>query len=276
MSSKPEETAVRQADLWQAEAEARRAERSPRLKQPKHHRIVRPSARFRRRAIRLAGMMLLAAAVLGVYTAAGILAQAGTVRPPVLPENPVEVQGRVTQPDGTELVNATVRVVNGTNSSATNSDGWYYLGELRPGTYTLEASKPGFTTVRKTVEVSPGIPRLVDFSLAPGNATIDVPAERIPTFVDPTVGAFSLGFAVLLCSIMTFVGALSALTQRHYLVAVAGAAAGVLTIGFFVGTVLSIAALAVLASLKTGFLEEESHRIPWEGKPLRRGRGRAR
>src|SRR6266699_2340700 len=102
MSGLPEEPAIRQADRWEAEAHAeaqtKRAARSPLLRQPKHHRVVRASATFRRRAIRVAGIMLLAAAVLGVYTAAGILAQAGTVRPPVLPENPVEVQGRVTQP----------------------------------------------------------------------------------------------------------------------------------------------------------------------------------
>lgn len=257
------------------EAEAPLAERSPRLKQPAHHRVVRPTAKVRRRAISAAGAMLLIAALLGVVTAVGILQQAGATRPPVLPENPVEIQGTVTDVNGTTLVNATVRIVNSQNENRTNGEGWYFLEPVKPGTYTLEASKAGFQTVRKTVEVSPGIPKFVGFALAEGNGTLEVPPERVPHFVDPTVGALALGVAVLACSALAAVGGLSALAHRRYLFAVAGAAAGTLTVGpFFAGTLLSVAALGVLGSLKTGFLEAESHQIPWEGKSPQNRRSR--
>src|SRR5258705_12198163 len=59
------------------EQDQERERRSPRLREPKHHRVVRPGAQFRRRAITAAGLMLLIVAALGVYTAAGVLSQVG-------------------------------------------------------------------------------------------------------------------------------------------------------------------------------------------------------
>lgn len=274
MTEDPERGRLRAAEDG-GHDEAPLAERSPRLRQPKHHRVVRPTAKVRRRAISAAGAMLLAAALLGVLTAVGVLSQAGATRPPVLPENPVEIQGTVTDLTGTTLVNATVRVLNGQNENRTNNEGWYFLEPVKPGTYTLEASKAGYQTVRKTVEVSPGIPKFVGFALAEGSGTLEVPPERVPHFVDPTVGALALGVAVLACSALAAVGGFSALAHRRYLFAVAGAAAGSLTVGpFFAGTILSVAALAILGSLKTGFLEAESHEIPWAAKSPENRRSR--
>jgi hypothetical protein len=217
-------------------------------------------------AITAAGVMLLVAAGLGFVTAAGIFAQSGNTRPPVLPSEPVEVAGTVTDTAGTPLPDAAVRVADGGNETRTNADGWYFLGSIDPGTYRIEASKPGYQTLQRTVVLSPAFPREVDFALAAGNGTAEGPSDRVPTYSDPTAGVLVLALAVALCSAMAMVGGVSALLHRHYLLAVAGAAAGVLTVGFFVGSTLAIMALAILGSLKTGFLEAERHRIPWDGR----------
>jgi len=237
---------------------------SPRLKRPRHHRVVRPGAGRRRTAISLAGVMLLIAAALGFVTAAGVLASYGTNQPEQLPGAPVEVSGTVTDVNGTALVNASVHVVSGTNSSLTNADGWYFLGQMRPGVYTLEASKQGYQTERRTIELKPGFPRIVDFALPSGSGTSEGASDRVHIYGNPNAGVIALGLTVFFCSSLAVVGGISALRHRHYVLAVVGAAAGVLTLGFFVGTILSAVALAILGSLKTGFLEAQSHRIPWE------------
>jgi hypothetical protein len=214
--------------------------------------------------------MLLAASALGFLTAAGILASYNTTQPGPLPGAPVELSGTVTDPNGTALVNASVHVVGGTNSSLTNADGWYFLGQLAPGVYTLEASKQGYQTERRTIELKPGFPRIVDFALPPGSGDFEGASDRVPTYENPAAGIVALGVTVFICSCLAVVGGVSALRHRHYVLAVMGAAAGVLTLGFFVGTLLSAAALAILGSLKTGFLEAQSHRVPWERNPVAR------
>src|SRR5882672_12779489 len=133
----------------------RRSKPSPRLKKPRHHRVVREGAKRRRRAIQAAGVMLLVASALGFATAVGIVAQANATHPSALPGHAVEVAGTVTDMTGTGLVDAVVRVVEGSNESVTNADGWYFLGSLPPGTYKLEASKAGYQTVQRTVVLRP-------------------------------------------------------------------------------------------------------------------------
>jgi hypothetical protein len=258
--------------------------RSPRLRRPRHHEVVRPNASRRRRAITLAGVLLLVAAALGFYTAAGVFSQVGANRPSAIPQNPMNITGPVTDvTDNPPLQGVSVRMVGQSNQDVTNADGWYFLDAVPPGTYTIEASKPGFTTLRKTVNVSPGIPRLVGFAMPPGNGTFDYPAEQGGHFTDPTVGVFGLGLAILLNSVLATVGAWSAITHRHYLLAIAGAAAGTATGGLAfgapIGSILAIVALAILGSLKTGFLEAQNHRIPWAARSpstTRRGGPRKR
>lgn len=251
---------------------------SPRLQTPRHHLVVRPSAATRRRAITTAGAFLLIASALGFVTAFGVFQQAGSSPSGDLPQNPVGLQGTVTEFDGTAVEGATVRVVGGQNENTTNSFGWYYLAPVKPGTYEVEASKPGYQTVRKTIEVRPLITRFVGFELNPGNETLVVPPERVASFIDPAVGTVLFGVAIFMCSIGALLGGLSAIAHRRYLVAVVGAVGGVITWGFVVGSLLSLVALAILGSLKTGFLEAESHEVPWAKRSPgnRRGRQRAR
>ncbi len=266
-----------------APAEATPSDRSPRLREPSHHRVVRPDAATRRKAITVAGFLLLAASGLGAYTAVGVMGQIGANPPAAIPDTPMPIQGSITDLSSHRLLEGVaVRILDRDNENVSNGDGWYYLAAVPPGTYTLEASKAGYTTLRKTINVSPGIPRVVDFAMPPGNDTFTLEPEPLPHFTDPTVGVFALGVAILVSSALAAAGGWSAVTHRHYLLAVAGAAGGTATVGLVfglpLGSLLAAAALAILGSLKTGFLEAQSHRIPWESRsPLnRRGRSRSR
>ena len=248
---------------------------SPRLREPRHHRVVRVGAGTRRRAITAAGVMLLIASALGAYTAVGVFGQLGSNPPPAIPQTPMPLSGPITDAESNNpLPGVTVMVVGTANQNSTNAEGWYFLEKVPPGQYTIEASKAGYTTLRKTILVSAGIPAVVPFAMPEGNGTHEYPPETTGHFQDPRGPQLALALSILLSSVFAAVGGWSAITHRHYLTAVAGAAGGTATVGLVaglpMGTLLAAAALAVLASLKTGFLEAQSHRLPWEKRP--RGR----
>jgi hypothetical protein len=258
-----------------------KAEASPRLRKPRHHRVVREGAAQRRRAISAAGAMLLVASALGAYTAVGVLGQLGANPPASIPETPMPIQGPITDAaDNNPLAGVTVAIAGTSNENASTADGWYFLAAVAPGVYTVEASKAGYQTVRKTIVVSPGVPRVEGFSMNEGNGVVEFPPEQTGHYTDPRGPQLALGIAILLSSILSAVGGWSAITHRHYLTAVAGAAGGTATVGLVagvpLGSLLAVAALAVLGSLKTGFLEAQSHRIPWAQREGRSPRTRRR
>ncbi len=241
--------------------------RSPRLRRPTHHRSVRVGISSRRAWISFAGVLLLLSAGVGFYTSAQLFVQASEAQQPGLPGGVVEVAGVVTDPLGNTLDGALVSILETGNETQTNADGWYTFGEIPPGSYTFEASFAGHQTVSKPVVLESSFPRLIAFSLPPGTGSVEVEGDREPNFSNPAAGAYALAVAVLFASGMAAAGGLSAVRHRHYLIAVTGAAAGVLTLGYFIGTVASIVALAILASRRHGFREAEYHRLPWEEAP---------
>lgn len=243
------------------------AESSPRLRPPSHHGSVRVGIASRRAWITFAGLLLLLSAAVGFYTSAQLFVQASEPGPGEGPAVNAEVAGVVTESDGDVIAGATITIVEMGNLTTTNADGWYSFGEVPPGSYTFEASAPGYQTVAKPLVIEPALPRIVGFALERGSGRVELPAEEPPNFQNPAAGALALAVAVLFASGMAAAGGLSAIRHRHYLVAVTGAAAGVLTLGYFIGSIAAIVALAILASLRHGFREAEYHHLPWEEAP---------
>lgn len=83
-------------------------------------------------------------------------AHAGTTSPPVEPQRSqmARLIGIVKDPAGAVIPGAVVRVTNdstgATKQSTTNEKGEFLFGSLSPGTHTLTAQMPGFTTERIT------------------------------------------------------------------------------------------------------------------------------
>ena len=94
------------------------------------------------------------------------------------------VQGRVVDPQGAVVPNATVKVKNaGTNAevtTTTDDDGGYRVSNLQPGTYTIEVSANGFSTVkveRIIVEVGQSTSVEVPLRIQGSETVVDVTAE---------------------------------------------------------------------------------------------------
>lgn len=89
------------------------------------------------------------------------------------------INGRVTDPQGAVVPNASVKVTNtGTNSAVTvtaNDDGAYRVTNLQPGTYNVEISSGGFAVSRaENIVVEVGKSTNIDVKLTVGTATAEV------------------------------------------------------------------------------------------------------
>jgi hypothetical protein len=89
------------------------------------------------------------------------------------------INGRVTDPQGAVVANATVKITNiGTNSTQTvnaSGDGTFRATNLPPGTYTVEVTSGGFAASRaENVVVEVGKSTPVDVGLTIGGATAEV------------------------------------------------------------------------------------------------------
>ena len=106
------------------------------------------------------------------------------------------VSGTVTDPSGSIIAGAQISIQNlatGVSTAIpTNSDGFYTLPNLRPGSYELKASAPGFATALRTgITLTVGAQQVLNLTLTVGQTaqTIEVNGEA-PT-VDLTSSAIT-------------------------------------------------------------------------------------
>lgn len=87
-----------------------------------------------------------------------------------------KITGTVTDAQtGEPLPGATVALEGTTMGAATNADGEYTIFQVPAGTYTVEASFVGYTTVRRSgVDIIGGITRRLDFELPTSEVQLDV------------------------------------------------------------------------------------------------------
>ena len=120
-------------------------------------------------SLRLRFLPVLALAALGLASAA----QAQSLG---------KISGRVTNTAGEPLIGASVLIVGSTQGASTDLDGYYYILQVRPGTYSLRVSYIGHTsTVVEDVAVEVDRTTTIDARLADevvGTEEVVVRAER--------------------------------------------------------------------------------------------------
>jgi hypothetical protein len=133
--------------------------------------------------------------VLFVLVVLGLVVSAGWA------QNVGSLQGNVTDPTGASVGAATITLTDladkATRSAVTDAAGTFSFVQLKPGTYQLEASKPGFKThVEEHVTIVVATPTKLDIALEIGsiNQQVMVESATVPQLntQDATVGnAFS-------------------------------------------------------------------------------------
>jgi hypothetical protein len=99
------------------------------------------------------------------------------------------IAGVVKDQSGAVVANATVQassdaIIEGTKRATTNGEGRYEIVDLRPGTYVVTATAPGFDTVKQTIELPANVTAPVDATLKPGAVTDTVTVEARVATVD--------------------------------------------------------------------------------------------
>src|SRR6266568_4402254 len=93
------------------------------------------------------------------------------------------ISGVVKDSSGAVVANAAVQaasdvLIERARTVTTNGEGRYTIVDLRPGTYVVTASAPGFDTVKQTIEVPANVTVPVDATLKVGavGETVNVEA----------------------------------------------------------------------------------------------------
>jgi hypothetical protein len=92
------------------------------------------------------------------------------------------ISGVVRDSSGAVVANATVEaasdvLIERTRAVSTNSEGRYAIVDLRPGTYSVTVSSPGFVKEKQTVVVPANVTVPVDAELKPGSVAETVSVE---------------------------------------------------------------------------------------------------
>jgi carboxypeptidase family protein len=100
------------------------------------------------------------------------------------------IQGRVYDPSGAAISDATVTAVNPatglTRSTTASATGDYQITLLPSGDYTITAEKPGFQKAAKKLHLDIGTAANLDFNLPVGQVTQQVTVEDVGEIAEPT------------------------------------------------------------------------------------------
>ena len=99
------------------------------------------------------------------------------------------IQGVVSDSSGAVIANATVVassdvLIEKSRTVRTNGDGRYAIVDLRPGSYIVTATAPGFDTVRAGLEIPANVSVPYDATLRPGSVGETVTVEARAATVD--------------------------------------------------------------------------------------------
>ncbi|MDI6708086.1 MAG: hypothetical protein QME47_03255 [Candidatus Thermoplasmatota archaeon] len=153
--------------------------------------------------------------------------------------------GRVVDKNGTGIEDVTIELND--LVVKTNSTGYYKLENVRGGLHKIKIYKPNNKTIIAKIFVLPRN-EAENFELIPGEGIIEE---------DHTLELFAVLYSCatieLIFSVFALVGGVLAIKRRHFAVCVVGSVVGLLSLLVVVGTIMSIAALILLALSKEEF-----------------------
>jgi hypothetical protein len=109
-----------------------------------------------------------------------------------------DIDGTLTDSTGAIIPNGKITATNpatgATKTVESNSSGSYRISLLLPGTYTVTASAPGFSTISTTITVGAGSVTTDNLKLSVGQSTTTVEVSAAPEIVNTTNGDITTVF----------------------------------------------------------------------------------
>ena len=190
----------------------------------------------------LAGLLLLAVAVLGLFAATATAIKWSGYDSPWEGDATASLYGSVIDVNGTALEN--VRVAAGGQQAFTDGEGRYFLHNLTSGELKVTFFSPGFRTHSTWIDLRPAATNLLNAQLEPDDGH-DIIDQR-SNVARPWPPSAAQAPVLALMALLALMGAGAALLERHFRLALFGAVAGILSWGFLLGSLLSLAALLLL------------------------------
>jgi hypothetical protein len=218
--------------------------------------------------LQLVGVLLGVVGVLGLVTV-GMVATSpsGEGLDGLLPSDKVDVSGQVRDSDGYLITGALVSYDKGGLSDTTGTSGWYFLEGVETGDVEISMEVDGYKTVRKTVHLERGL-YTVDFLAEPGTGVVEVPDVATPDPGDPGSRAWLMILGLGLASIFALVGAWAAYIHKRYYLVIIGSLLGILTWGWFIGSILALVSLIIALPLRNQFGQKDIEcEPPWHEEP---------
>ena len=159
------------------------------------------------------------------------------------------ILGTVVDTDGSKVVGATV-ILDGGEVVTTDGSGSFYFDSVRTGDHTITVEATGYGTSTWWMTVS-GSNRYVTITVGPTDRTVD--DTRDLGRRDSSVPMIALFFVI--CGGIAFVGGVFAFRGLGRRVPVIGAVAGMVSLGLYIGTGLSLIALVLLFFSEREFAE---------------------
>ena len=190
----------------------------------------------------LAGLLLLAVAVLGLLAATATAVKWSSYDSPWDDEATASLHGSVINVDGKPLED--VRVAASGQQTFTDGEGRYFLHNLTAGELKVTFFSPGYRTHDVWIDLRPAGTNQLNAELAEGDGH-DVEDQRSHV-LRPWPPTQALAAVMAVMSLLALLGSAAALLERHFRLALFGAVAGILSWGFLLGSLFSLAALLLL------------------------------
>lgn len=220
------------------------------------------------RRLQIVAALLVIVGVLGIAVVVGnYISPSGEGLSDLLDEPKADVMGQVKTADGTPLVGARVTDVRSDESYVTGVSGWYFLEDIRTGRVELRMEADDYKTVIKTVTIERG-ESIVDIVAVPGTGEIEVEGTVVPGPGDPGKGTVLLVGAIIIASGLALVAAYFAYSHIRYPIVLTSAVLGLLTWGWYVGSVAALIALILVLPLRREFRDNpQGCATPWREEP---------
>ncbi len=233
--------------------------------EPESHMDMPEALREPNKRLQLAAVLLVIAAILGFATVAASAISSSEMAGlgELFKEAKADVMGQVKDGEGDPIQGAVVTFSKTGSSYITGASGWYFLEGLPTGEVSLRMEADGYQTVVREVTLERG-QYVVDFVTSPGSGEVVDTDEAVPEAGDPEAGTVLLLVVITFASILAILGAWAAYSHSGYLLAMAGALFGLLTIGWFVGTACALVALLLVVPLREEFRgRPQVPQVPW-------------
>ncbi len=220
------------------------------------------------RRLHLVTVLLVIVGVLGLATATFLAMDlSGEGLDDILGEGKADVTGQVREGDGKLVQGANVTYLDGDMSSVTGITGYYFLEGLKTGKVRIQMEGDGYVTVIKTVHLERGH-YVLDFYAEKGEGTVEVEGDPIAQPADALPGRIILVIGILSCSVFAFMGAIASHLHRWYPLVITGSLLGILTWGWFIGSIVSIISLLIVLPLRGEFGRNANVcEVPWSEPP---------